>query len=356
MAPVRLSDAFIPTIYGTYFSVDDPETTLFYQSGIVRRTETMDEIARAGGKLATIPFWNDIDPDIEPNYSNDDPSDLADPHKIDSGTMTTRKAWLNQGFSDMDIVQELAGSSPMQHIRARFGVYWVRQWQRRLVATAKGVMNRNVASEGSDMTVDISSEAGNDAVFNLDAFIDASYTMGQYVENLAAIYVHTRVMSRMKKNNQIEYIPDSEGRLVIPTYQGYRVIFENNPMLVLSPGVYLSIIFGAGAIGWGGVAGHAFAAGEGIPRVPFEVERTPRAGNGGGQETVWERNTWVLHPFGYTWVESDVSGDPAQLTEFSPTLADLQNPVHWARVVDRQQVPMSFLISRADPAAPSPSP
>lgn len=344
MAPVRLSDAFVPDIYGSYFSVDNPETSLFYQSGIVARNEVLDGIAKGGGKLATIPFWRDIDPTIEPNYSNDDPTDMATPNKIGSGTMTARKAWLNQGFADMDLVQELAGSSPMQHIRNRFGTYWLRQWQRRLVATTLGVLNDNIANDSGDMVIDISAESGANAVFNADAFVDAGYTMGQFVENLGTIYVHSDIMKVMVKNDDIVYIPDSAGNLTIPTYKGLRVIMETNPMLVRSPGVYVSVMFGTGAIGWGGAEGHAFAMGEGLPRVPFEVARSPRAGNGGGMEEIWERNTWLLHPFGYRWVEVEGSGG---LTEFSPTLTDLQNAAYWERVVERTQVPLAFLITRA---------
>lgn len=346
MAPVRLSDAFIPDIYSSYSSVNNPETSLFYESGIVQRNEMLDAIAKGGGKLATVPFWLDIDPTIEPNYSNDDPADEATPNKIGSNTMTARKAWLNQGFADMDIVQELAGSSPMEHIRNRFGTYWLRQWQRRLVATTLGVLNDNVASNSGDMVVDISAATGAAAVFNADAFVDAGYTMGQWVSNLGVIYVHSDIMKVMVKNDDIVYIPDSAGNLVIPTYKGLRVIMETNPMLVKSPGVYISVMFGSGAIGWGGAEGHAFAMGEGLPRVPFEVTRSPRAGNGGGMEEIWERHTWLLHPFGYRWVEVEGAG---AITEFSPTLVNLQEATRWERVVSRQQVPLAFIISRAAP-------
>lgn len=351
MAPTRLSDAFIPEVYGSYSAVNNPETTQFFDAGVVVQTETMNEIARAGGRTATMPFWNDLDPNDEPNYSNDDPSDLATADAVTSGTQIARKAWLNKGYADMDIVQELAGSSPMEHIRNRFGVYWQRQFQRRLVASCIGLLNANVApggTQGGDMTVDISGESGLAAVFNLDAYIDAAYTMGQNVTNLAAVYVHTHIMARMRKDDQIVFVPDSEGRLTIPTYQGARVIYEDNPMLKNGDD-YTSILFGTGAIGFGGVEGSAFAAGEGVPRVPFEVWRDPHQGNGGGVEEIWERRTWVLHPAGYQWFE-EPSG-PGAITEFSPTLVDLRAAAHWVRVVDRRLVPMAFLISRANPVS-----
>lgn len=350
MPVTRLTDAYVHDVYGSYFSVNDPETTLFYESGVISRSELFDEIARNGGRQSIVPFWKDLDPNSEPNYSNDDPNDLASADNVTSGHMTARKAFVNKGYGDMDLVQELAGSSPMQHIRSRFGVYWNRQFQRRLVATAIGVMNNNVQDDASDMTIDISGEAGAAAVFNADAFIDAYYTMGQWASNLAAMYVHSDIMKAMVKADEIEYVPDSTGALTIPVYRRtIRVIVETNPALV-NNGVYTSIIFGSGSIGWGAAAGNAFAAGEGIPRVPFELWRNPHAGNGGGMEEVWERHTWMLHPLGFSWVEP---GSPG-LTEFSPTLADLRDADNWDRVVARAQVPLAFIKSRATAVPTSP--
>lgn len=343
MAVVRLSDAVVYDIYGTYVSVDNPEKTALFQSGIVRRSETFDGVARMGGKEGNLPFWQDIDPTLEPNYSNDDPSDHATPNKIDSGEMKYRKAFLNQGFSDMDLVQELAGSSPMQHIRNRFGTYWTRQWQRRLIATLVGILNDNVANDGGDMVVDISGEAGDDAVFGSDAFVDAAYTAGDTAEQFVGIGVHSSIMARMVKNDEIVYIPDSEGNLTIPTYKGRVVIVDDS--MPVSAGVYTSILFGRGAFAFGGVEGTAVAYGEGVPRTPFEIDRAPTAGNGGGQETIWERRTWLLHPFGFSWVESG-----AALVDFSPSLADLRLAAHWDRVVPRKSAPFAFIKSRANPA------
>lgn len=351
MAVTRLSDAFVHDVYGTYFSVNDPETTLFFESGVVARSEMMDAIATGGGKQSTIPFWKDLDATVEPNYSNDDPADMASARNVTSGSMTARKAFVNQGYGDMDLVQELAGSSPMQHIRARFGTYWQRQFQRRLVATCMGVMADNVANDSSDMTVDISAEAGAAAVFNAAAFIDAYYTMGQWANNLAVLYVHSEIMKAMVKADDIEYIPDSAGALTIPIYRKtIRVIQETNPALVTN-GVYTSIIFGQGSIGWGGAPGNTFAVGEGVPRVPFELWRDPHAGNGGGMEEIWERHTWMLHPLGFSWVEP-VS---PPLTEFSPTLADLRAAARWNRVVARANVPLAFIKSRATALPVSPT-
>ncbi|MBA3352281.1 MAG: phage coat protein [Blastocatellia bacterium] len=342
MAVVRLSDAYVADVYNSYTSVNNPETSRFVVAGVVRTSELFTGIARDGGKNVTVPFWLDIDPEIEQNYSNDDPADLAVPNKIGSDTMTARKAWINQGFSAMDLVSELAGSDPLQHIKNRFGTYWTRRFERRVIAQAVGVLADNVANDGGDMQIDISAAVGDLAKFGSDAFIDAAYTAGDQADQFRAIAVHSSIEARMVKNDEVVFIPDSKGALTIPTYRG-RVVISTDNMPVTGVGadrIYTSILFGTGAIGFAGIEGSAFGFGQGIPQTPSEVERTPAAGNGGGQETIWERKTWLLHPFGFEWIEGT-------LVEFSPTDADCRLAAHWNRVVSRKQVPLAFIKSKA---------
>lgn len=339
---IRLSDVFEPTVYGSYTSVDNPETSAFVRSGVVATSPLLNGIARGGGRSVIVPYWKDIDPTLEPNYSNDDPADLAVPNKITSGTMTARKTWINQSFGEMDLVTELAGTSPLQHVRNRFGTYWVRQMNRRLIASCVGVMADNIATNSGDMTIDISGNVGALANFTAEAFIDAAYTMGDNADSIRAIAVHSMIDAKMVKNDEIETIRDSQGNLVMRTYKGRAVIVDDSLPVegVGANRIYTSILFGAGAIGFGGVEGAAFALGEGVPKVAAEIDRTPQAGNGGGMEAIIERRTWMLHPHGFDWVEGT-------LVEMSPTLADLRLAAHWNRVVDRKQTPIAFLRTKA---------
>lgn len=348
MAVVRLSDAVIPAVYLAYQGLNTPELTAIWQSGLVATSPVLDEIARSGGKTAVIPFWNDLDSSIEPNYSNDDPSDFAVPNKLGSGQMECRKAWMNQAYASMDIIVELSGSEPMTRIRDRFSAYWQRQWQRRAIATLIGLYRANVAQDAGDMVVDISGEAlPADQIFNADAVIDANGTMGDASGQFSAIMVHSAVHTRMLKNNEIIYIQDSVTGLNIPYYKGLRVIMDDGMPVLSGTGtarVFLSVLMGGGAFGYGGVEGHAFAAGAGIPKVAMEIDRTPLAGNGGGEEMIIERKTQILHPNGFTWVEGTGADAP---TEFSPALADLAMAKHWDRVVSRKQTPFAFVVSKA---------
>jgi len=341
MAVVRLSDAVVPTVYRSYTALNLPELTQFFASGIIVRNELFDGIARAGGITGTIPFWLDLDPTIQENQSNDDPADFATPQKLGSSLMHYRKCFVNQSYSAMDLVSELAGSSPMQRIRNRFGVYWQRRDQRRLIATVNGIYADNLANDAGDMIVNIS--AVGDGIFTAESSIDAEFTMGDAAGSFVTIAVHSQILARMEKNDLIDVIPDSQG-FPVKFYRGKRVVVDDN-MPKTGSGIntiYTSVFFGAGAFGFGGIEGHEFALGEGVPETPVWVERVEQAGHGGGMESIGERRTLILHPFGFDWVEAG-----AAITEFSPTNADLALAAHWNRVVARKQVPMAFLLSKA---------
>lgn len=342
MAYVQLTDAIIPEVYLSYQTVDDPERTAFFESGIAVRASMFDNLANGPSSTVTVPFWKDIDANIEPNYS-DDSTDEATPEKIVAGEQVARVAFMNKGMSSADLIKELTGSDPMMRIRERFSAYWQRQWQRRVIATLSGVIADNIANDDSDMVEDISIDDGSAAtsanVWSRGAFTNAAFTLGDRFEDTSVIAVHSMVYKRMVDNDDIEFIQPSTGSLLIPTFMGRRIIIDDGMPVV--PGAtsgfkYTSVLFQGGALGFG----------SGSPRVPVEVERKASQGRGGGIEILWERKTWMVHPFGYKFLSATLSGgsasDPAGK---SATFDDLRLAANWERVVDRKYVPMAFLIT-----------
>jgi hypothetical protein len=330
MALTQLTDVIVPQVYESYIAVNSPEKSAFFQSGVVVSNSMLQQKANTGGRTVNVPFWRDLDSTVAPNLS-DDTTNSANPQKITAGEQIARIAYLNQGYSSADLAGEIAGSDPMQQVRNRFGTYWERQWQRRLIASTNGILADNVAANSSDMVVSNAVEVSGSVTaltrFNRDGFTDAAFTLGDMQSELQAIAVHSRTMATMVKNNDIVYIPDSQGSLSIPTYMGLRVIVDDNMTVragTTSGFVYTSVLFGAGAFGYG----------EGSAKIPVELERDAAKGNGGGIETLWERKTWLLHPFGY-----QATGTPAGN---SFTLAELALATSWARVVERKNVPIAF--------------
>lgn len=327
----------------SYMTQDPVEKTAFFESGILTPTPYAAAIANGPSNLANIPFWKAIDSSIEPNYSNDVYQDIATPRAINTGEMMARVAYLNEGFGQADLTVELTSQNPLQSIAARMDNFWMRQAQRRLIATSLGIYNDNVAATDAyhtqnDMVVDVSATLGFDA----GAFIDATQTMGDALmgpngDVLGTIVMHSFVYGQARKQQLIDFQRDADNNTMFATYQGYRVVVDDS-MTVVGAGVdrkFISIIFGQGAIGYG----------EGSPTTPVEYERSASRGNGGGVEVLWSRKTWMIHPLGYSFTSAVITGNGTETIARSASWQDLANATNWNRVVDRKHVPIAFLVT-----------
>jgi hypothetical protein len=334
MATVRLTDIIEPEVFSDYTAVDSTTKTALFTSGIIVTNSLLQAKANTGGSTIQVPFWNDLD-EGEPNISSDNPADVATATKITAGKQTASIAYLNKGFSASDLATEIAGSDPMERVAGRLSAHWDKVLQKRIIASLVGVIADNVANDAGDMVVDVAIETGTTATaankFNRDSFVDASFTLGDNADTLRGVGVHSVVYSTMVKNDDIEFIPDSQGSLTVPTYLG-KVVIQDDGMPVVAAATngfkYTSFLFGQGLIGFG----------EGTPEVPVAVEREESQGNGGGIETLWSRKTYLIHPFGFQFTEASVAGETATLTE-------LNNAANWDRVVSRKNVPFAALIT-----------
>lgn len=332
-------------VLASYMTEDPVEKTAFFQSGILTSTPYAAAIANGPSNKAVLPYWKAIDTSIEPNYSNDVYQDIATPRNVQTGGMDVRVAYLNEGFGQADLTVELTSQNPLQSVASRLDNFWQRQAQRRLIATALGLYNDNVAAtdayhKQNDMVIDVSATLGFDA----GAFIDATQTMGDALmgnggEVLGAIAMHSFVYAQARKQQLIDFIRDADNNTMFATYQGYRVIVDDS-MTVVGTGStrkFISIIFGNGAIGYG----------EGSPSNPLEYEREASRGNGGGVETLWTRKTWLLHPFGYSFTSAVTTGNGngTETVARSASWRDLADASNWNRVVERKHVPIAFLVT-----------
>jgi hypothetical protein len=331
MATTRLSDVIVPEIYQNYMNIQSPELVAFWQSGIVAENPLLTSLASGASGVVQIPFWKDLDSNAEPNLGSDDPSQKSTPGKIGTGKQIGLVAYLNNSWSTMDLTGQLAGSDPMMAISEATNRYWGRQFQRRLIAACLGIYYDNVASNAGDMVYDITAPGapGDANKFGGVAAIRTMTTLGDQMGGVSAIAMHSVVYGRALEQNLIQFIQPSELSPIIPTYQG-KVVLLDDGMPVETVGsnqVYTTILYGPGV----------FAYGNGAPLVPVETFRDPSSGNGAGQDTLFERRTFLLHPFGFAADASVVVSDGG------PSLAELRGAGLWSRVVDRKNVAMAFL-------------
>jgi hypothetical protein len=164
-----------------------------------------------------------------------------------------------------------------------------------------------------------------------EAILDAKQTMGDNGKELNTLIMHSVVHTRLQKLNLIDYIPDSEGRIRFPTYLGYRVIEDDGVRTVAGSNRirYWTYLVGNGAIAWG----------EHSVDKPVETDYKPAKGNGMGVEELWTRRQYIMHPYGFRWL------DASRAVQF-PTNAENRLAANWDRVVEeRKQVRIAALVT-----------
>jgi hypothetical protein len=340
MALVQIADVIVPEIFNPYTQQVTEEKARLIQSGALVRDGAIDVLLAGGGLTFNIPSWKDLANDDD-NVSTDAEQGAGEstPKKTGTGKEIAVRLSRNQSWSEADLTSALAGSDPAASIAQRVGYYWTRRLQAAYIATMKGVFLNNAAgSPGggavqNDLTNDIKGGGYTAGVtdFNAAAFLDAVLTIGDSMQDLSLVMVHSVVYGRMQKNNLIDFIPDARGEVMIPVYQGKQVIVDDG--MPNSTGVYDTWIFGAGAV----------RLGVGAPLVPTETFRHPFAGNGGGQSTLYNRVEWCIHPVGHKYAGTPDNGGPSNATSSN----QLANASSWQRVyAERKQIKIARLITR----------
>lgn len=343
----RVSDVIVPEIFTGYMQNLTEEKSRIIQSGMAVRSAELDNKLAGGGITFQVPSFKDLDNDAD-RISTDTsvPFAAADaalpagtarpPNPLKTGTLKEIAVRMNRNnsWSTSDLAAILAGADPMESIASRVSAYWIRRMQASFVATWNGVIADNVANDAGDYVNDISGAGFIDGVtnFSAEAFLDAAVTMGDSMEALTGVMVHSIVYNRMQKNNLIDFIPDSEGKVNIPTFLGREVIVDDG--VPRTGNVYDTWLFGGGAT----------QIGVGTPPVATEVDRKAGGGNGGGQDVLYSRVMWSMHPTGHAWVGTAGDGGPANTGTADD---DLDEAGSWNRVYpERKQIKFARLVTR----------
>lgn len=335
MAETRLSDSFVPTLFAREVLEETTRKSALWQSGVLSTDPRITQQARGAGKIIDLPFWNDL-PQAESVISSDNPATLITPQKLTSGKDIAHKHFRAQAWSAMDLVDAQVQASPWSVIAQRVASYWRHDQDETLISACLGVLADNVANDSGDMRLDIYSDVASPAasnLFSVDSVIQARQTAGDAMNEFVAVAMHSAVYARLLRSNLVNEIPATENQagVRIETFQGMRIFVSD--ALTATAGTnspsYTTILMGRGA----------FAYAEGSPRVPAEIDRNPAAGNGEGQETLYTRRHYVLHPRGVKF-----TGSPAGE---SPTNTELKAAASWDRVYDRKHVRLAFVKSNA---------
>lgn len=336
----RIADVVVPARFTPYVQQITQEKSRLIQSGAAVVDATLSGNLNGGGLTFNEPSFKDLDNDAE-NVSSDDPTVQSTPKKIGTATEIQVRLSRNNSWSSMDLTDALAGEDPMDAIANRVGYYWTRRMQAAFVATMRGVFADNDAAPtggdthtAGDMTrslAGLNAGAFADGVTNFGGknFIQSTLTMGDSMGDLTLVMMHSIVYATALSNNLITFktASDNQGAIDVPTYLGREVIVDDG--MPFNGGLFETWLFGRGAL----------RIGQGSPKVPTEVDRKPENGNGGGQELLYNRTEWTIHPVGHAYVGTTPAGGPSN--------ADLAAAASWRRVFpERKQIKMARLITR----------
>lgn len=327
MATTQLSDLIVPKLWTPNFLLESAELTAFFGSGIVARDTELDRLANGEGHTFHLRHMNDLINEAE-NVSSDNPSARATPKKTTGGQQIAVKLMRNQLWSSMDLAAAVHAPDPVAVIRSRIAAYWARRYQATAITVLRGVLADNEANDSGDMIYDHTASSATDKTIGGDAIINAAATMGDGMNNLATIAMHSVQYATLQKRNLVQYLREGDADIRFPTYLGRRVVVDDGLPVTgagtqSDPFKYLAVLFAPGAL----------RMGFGAPKNPVAVERDEKSGNGEGEETLASRTHFILHPTGFKYASS----------QFNPDNVELAKATSWDRVFTRKQAQIAFV-------------
>jgi hypothetical protein len=327
MAKTAVADIIIPTLFEKYAIERTAELAQFGQCGIVEAAPQFDEIAAEGGQQVKMPFWKDL---TATRQLLSDSAPLV-VNKITTDQDIARIHNDAQTWGVNHLAKVIAGDDPMAAIGDLVAEYWARTDEGLIVSCLKGMFGA-ASMAGNLLAIHSESVAGQSAATRLtgSTFVDACAKLGDRADRLTAVAMHSATEAALRKLDLIDFIPDSEGKAQIRTFQGRRVVVDDN--LPTRAGttdgtVYTTFLFGQGAFAKGSAMLDSTPLLGGIGTEGVEIYRL-----GLDSDTMLiNRRRYILHPRGVKFTSASVAAD-------SPTNAELENQANWVRVWEAKNV------------------
>lgn len=317
MAETQLTNIIIPEIFTGYTVEPSIYKSRFYRSGVLRRDPSIDALLAGGGETFNLPFVKDI-----AGTSGDVPSEsvATTVNNLTTAKQTARRHTREKAWGANDLTRVYGGNDFLANAIAMVENYWAQAMDIIALKSIDGVIAENIANDSGDLVNDISGGTGSAAVISDNAVIDAQAKLGENGTvgrgdlnggDFAAIVVHPATYALLRKLDLIDFVPISGQERPVSFYMGMQVIVTRNAKV--NSTVYDSYIFKAGAIALGMTT-------QGY--LPTELYRNPSKGFGINE--LYTRRVMAVHPVGFRWTESSVSG-------VTPTDAELATSGNWDR-------------------------
>lgn len=327
MPKTMVSDIIVPTEFEKYAIERTAAVSAFAKSGIVEHSPEFDALASRGGREINMPFWKDL----EGGRQILSDTEALTVNRIAAGQDIARIHNDGNAWSVNQLAGMLAGEDPLNAILDLVGGFWARVDQTTIIASLEGMFAAaSMATNLHSIASETIAGAGEGTRLNGLTFVDATQKLGDRGDRLTAIAVHSATEAALRKLDLIDYLPDSEGKPAIKTFQGRRVIVDD--ALPVRDGttdgkVYTSYLFGTGAFAKGSASLESQPVDGGFGTQGVEVSRQALEGD----TILVNRRRYILHPRGVRFSTAD-------LTSTSPSNEALATAANWTRVWEPKNV------------------
>lgn len=366
MAVVTYSNMqVVPEKFTTYTLDRTTELSALVRSGIA----TSDNIAAqlingtpAGGRFITMPHFDYLTGEDDVFSESDVSIENITTGSCNATLLMRQKAW---GATDLSRV--LGGADPMAAIGNLVSDWWLSKEQAIYLSILRGILDPTNGALKAHVN-NIYANTGDKAKISVEATLDTKQKLGDHASSLGMVFMHSATYTYLQKNQQITTEYDSDLKIEIQFYLGYRIVVDdgmpyftyetcestdNDKVAVtasniasiqpfceteltadtsyvkaLSAPKYYTYFMGTGAL----------IRQDGTPAgfVGTETDRDKL----GAKDYLINRRCMVIHPRGLSWNTSATY--PSGI--YYPTNKMLATPGNWSLITDHKKVPIAMLV------------
>lgn len=313
----------------------DPSSLVLLESGAVVEDATIASMISGGSNYYTIPFYKDLEGDVQDYDGATDVESDDTEDGVQSGFVYGEM----KGFKDTVFVRDFTGADPMGNIVARIGKYWNKKKQNRLLSVLQGIFNITGDAEWDKHTTNIAStgaSANDENKMGVTTLREASVkALGEHADDLSIAIMHSTVALRLSNLQVLDYFKyNASNGMELDV----RVARSGNLTVLIWDGVpatesasatgemeYTTYILGLGSI---------LTADAPVER-PSDLVYDAKTN--GGQEELITRMRKTYHPNGFTFSMSNMP--------ISPSINDAKNGENWSRQMKAENIKIVRVIT-----------
>lgn len=312
----------VPSKFSAYILERTTEKSTLVKSGVTTEDPTVSQVINGtpkGGNIITMPFYKPLTGEDEVFGEEEIEVDKVGTDNEIATLLIRQRAW-----GDTDLSRVFGGTDPLAAIGDLASDWWITREQAVMLSTLKGVLNPTTGALKKHV-LDVSGVAGSDCIIGVDNTLDAKQLMGDAADKLGLVFMHSATFTRLQKQQKIDSEYDSDLKIKIDFYLGYRVIVDDG--MPVTGGVYDTYFLGK----------NVFARNDGMPTglTSVETDRNKRK----AENILINRRALVMHPLGLSWkADATLAGGKKYASN-----ADLEKAANWTLKKDHKNIPIVCL-------------